>query len=166
MQSWAEIVAAAVSNDAPLTEGQRNLLITELAKPKYAGLPTAVKLFELSKSETLPGLMPRQYCTPVVFMVVRSRASKAACSPQATVQQKAVWAQFGDASLGMGNYDAVDLTLPDVRGGLDACLATGLISPSDYNSLLWEDSIRTAGWVERTFGAGYVLLPSDLEGLV
>lgn len=165
MQSWGELVGLSIATNVALTDSQRLLLITELQNPKYVGLNTSQKLVELSKSTTEPGQMPRQYVTPGEFMVIRSLASQIANSPGASVQQKAVWAQFGDPSLSMGSYDAVYLTRSSVRGGLDACLLVGLIGQNDYNTLLWVDANRTAGWAERTYGAGYVLMPSDLEAL-
>lgn len=164
--SEAEAVAAAIANNVPLTVGQVALLTTELLDPKYSGVSLAAVMIELSKSTYGAGEMPRPYCTPGEFMVVRSRASKIANAPGATAPQTAVWAQFADPSASMSDYESIDLTLADVRGGLDACLAVGLISENDYNALIWQDSPRTVGWVEATFGPGYVLMPSDLEGLV
>jgi len=164
-QSWAENVAASVARNVPLTEAQRNLLIAELQDPKYKNLDTSTKLIELSKSTVGPGQIPRTECLPGEFMVVRSKASKVASSPSATAMQKVVWAQFQDPSLGMGSYDKIDLTSSDVRQGLDGCLAVGLITQEVYNLLLWQDAGRSASWVERTYGPGYVLMPSDIEGL-
>ena len=117
-------------------------------------------LGELSTSDSIVGTMPRTECDPGIFQVVCATASSRANA--GTAQQKAVWGMVSDPSNRAGYFERVSLLSPSIRGGLDACLNAGLLTAGEFNELVWEDSSRDAGWVEKTFGAGYALLPTDI----
>ena len=55
--------------------------------------------------------MPRTECPPGDFMVIRSRTAKVANAPNASVMQKAVWAQFADASIGIETHGDLGMRL-------------------------------------------------------
>lgn len=170
--SIAEQLTMCYVNNVPLTNSQRSLLQEELGKPKYAGLSNSARLVELSKSESIPGSMPRASSPPGAFAVLVAKAALIADAldgqgqPSASAPQLYVWSQFRAAAAAVCNQDSVDLYRADVRGGLGACLVVGLVSQEDYDSMVWEDSTRTASWTETTLGPASMLLLSDLEDLI
>lgn len=158
--STAEDFAVALSNPIALSAGQLASVKAEILRRGIQAQPVGVILVELSKSASVVGTMPRTECDPGIFQVVCATASSRANA--GTAQQKAVWSMVSDPSIRAGYFEKVSLLSASIKSGMDACLSAGLLTQGEYNDLMWEDSSRDAGWVEKTFGTGYTLLPTDI----